>query len=498
MDTEREGAAIEMTQQEAAEKNTAENREDSIRREYGFAPDVKLKECRFCCVMIPKKAKVCPNCRMSLKRHWFRNLVAAVFAVAVIGGGGYYLSEHWGIMKDAVASVWRAQNGSAVPVMSVTTVDTAEMAANAAAVGPAEVTSLSEAELGQTVDLVQAAESTGNQTDHESKTANAVNTENTGNQTEALAGKAEQAAGTEGKEEPESSTDAESSVSTDRKTDAERMTETEDGADPESSLDAETANSRKSATDGGDGKSTEAAAGGAEDEKDAGTREDSEDRIESETRKDTENADRAEEQKDVEDKTDHSAEEETAAENEAVSSAAQKAEKKGAEADDEAYTNGTADSRSKENTAKKDGGLTEEESADTEKQETAVSAKDMDRQEQEYREECTTVSYKAMLRDTESCLDTALTMEVQVVCQVNGGLFDDNIYYLCKAEDGNNITRYYIVRDDREADDTLILEGDMLTVFGQLFGTCKIPADLIETRPVVPAVSMLYYDLTGE
>ena len=196
MDTEREGAAIEMTQQEAAEKNTAENREDSIRREYGFAPDVKLKECRFCCVMIPKKAKVCPNCRMSLKRHWFRNLVAAVFAVAVIGGGGYYLSEHWGIMKDAVASVWRAQNGSAVPVMSVTTVDTAEMAANAAAVGPAEVTSLSEAELGQTVDLVQAAESTGNQTDHESKTANAVNTENTGNQTEAFAGKAEQAAGT--------------------------------------------------------------------------------------------------------------------------------------------------------------------------------------------------------------------------------------------------------------------------------------------------------------
>ncbi len=419
MDTEREGAAIEMTQQEADEKNTAENREDSIRREYGFAPDVKLKECRFCCVMIPKKAKVCPNCRMSLKRHWFRNLVAAVFAVAVIGGGGYYLSEHWGIMKDAVASVWRAQNGSAVPVMSVTTVDTAEMAAGAAAVEPAEVTSLSEAESGQTVDLVQTAESTGNQADHESKTANAVNTANTGNQTEALAGKAEQTAGTEGKEE-------------------------------------------------------------------------------SETRKDTENTGRSEEQKDVEDKTEHSADEETAAENEAVSSAAQKAEKKGAEADDEAYTNGTADSRSKENTAKKDGDLTEEESADTEKQETAVSAKDMDRQEQEYREECTTVSYKAMLRDTESCLDMALTMEVQVVCQVNGGLFDDNIYYLCKAEDGNNITRYYIVRDDREADDTLILEGDMLTVFGQLFGTCRIPADLIETRPIVPAVSMLYYDLTGE
>lgn len=58
--------------------------------------------------------------------------------------------------------------------------------------------------------------------------------------------------------------------------------------------------------------------------------------------------------------------------------------------------------------------------------------------------------------------------------------------------------RYYVVRDDRETDDTLILEGDMLTVYGQLFGTCEIPADLVETMPTVPAISMLYYDLTGE
>ncbi len=388
MDTEREGAGIEMAQQTAAEKNTAENREDSIRREYGFAPDVKLKACRFCCVMIPKKAKVCPNCRMSLKRHWFRNLTAAVFAVAVIGGGGYYLSEHWGIMKDAIVSVWRAQDGAAVPVMSVTTVDTTRMAAGAAAVEPAEVTSLSEAEPIQMMDAAQAAESAGNQAGDEANTVNSVNAEN---QSEALAGKTEEAADTEGKEE-------------------------------------------------------------------------------SEAGKDTGNAGRADVQKDVEDETDKSADEEIAAENEVVSSAAQKAEKKDAEG----------------------------ESAEIENQEAAASAKNMDRQEQEYREECVTVSYKAMLRDTESYLDTALTMEVQVVCQVNGGLFDDNIYYLCKTEDGNNIMRYYIVRDDREADDTLILEGDMLTVFGQLFGTCKIPADLIETRPVVPAVSMLYYDLTGE
>lgn len=166
MDTEREKTGIEMaqqeTQQDAAVKNATENREESIRREYDFAPDVKLKECRYCRVMIPKKAKVCPNCRMSLKRYWFRNLVAAVVVVIVIGVGGYYLSEHWGIMKDAVASVWRAQDDSAVPVVSVTTVDTTRMAAGASTVETAEVTNLSEAEPEKAAEAADRIEAQSN------------------------------------------------------------------------------------------------------------------------------------------------------------------------------------------------------------------------------------------------------------------------------------------------------------------------------------------------
>ena len=386
MDTEREGAAIEMTQQEADEKNTAENREDSIRREYGFAPDVKLKECRFCCVMIPKKAKVCPNCRMSLKRHWFRNLVAAVFAIAVIGVGGYYLSAHWGIMKDAAASVWMAQKQSALPVMSVTTVDNKELAASGTAVEPSEVTNLSEAESESVPDGAEHQEDAGEQTEGaKTETADAKKTTAVESKPDAKSAEDEQAKETAGTETAEDE-QAKETDGTDSQTDVESTTE----ADMQTDL----------------------------------------------------------------------------------------AKKE----------------RSQVTMAKQDSALSGEEDEGG----TDVPAKKMDRQEQKFREECTLIGYKSILRNIERYLDTALMVEVQVICQVDGGLFDDNTYYLCKTEDDNNIARYYVVRDDRETDDTLILEGDMLTVYGQLFGTCEIPADLVETMPTVPAISMLYYDLTGE
>ena len=398
MDTEREKTGIEMAQQEtqqnAAVKNATENREESIRREYDFAPDVKLKECRYCRVMIPKKAKVCPNCRMSLKRYWFRNLVAAVVVVIVIGVGGYYLSEHWGIMKDAVASVWRAQDDSAVPVVSVTTVDTTRMAAGASTVETAEVTNLSEAE-------------------------------------------------------PEKAAEAADRIEAQSNTHKAEIADAEAAAEEEKSTE--------------DGQNTGAA---AEEEKSTEDRQDTGAVEEEKSTKDGLDTRAAEEEKSTEDGQDTEA------------------------AEEERSTEDGQDTRAADKAI--------EDVGDAKSPGTAAYAKSMDRQEREFREECALVGYKSLLRDTEEYLDTALMVELQVVCQVNGGLFDENIYYLCKTEDGNNIVRYYIVRDDRETDDTLILEGDILTVFGQLFGTCKIPADLLETRPTVPAVSMLYYDLTGE
>ncbi|MDE6738548.1 MAG: hypothetical protein K2K07_05605, partial [Lachnospiraceae bacterium] len=119
---------------------------------------------------------------------------------------------------------------------------------------------------------------------------------------------------------------------------------------------------------------------------------------------------------------------------------------------------------------------------------------DMDVNEAAFRADCVWRDYKELLRN-EDYLGTAVWLEAEVICPVEGGLFDENIYYLCMAEESNGIERYYIIRDDRAEEQLLILEGDVLTIYGRLFGNCKLPASLIETRPTVPAISMLSCDL---
>lgn len=356
MDTER--AAIEMKEkeQDEAKRSEAEGREDSIRREYGFAEDVSLKECRYCRVMIPKKAKICPNCRMHLKRRWLRNLAAAVVSIAVIGVGGYYLLAYQDVIRDTV-SVWAAQDGSRAAGVSVTTVGATQTAAGA-----------------------EAAE------------APAV------------------------------------------------ITEQEKKKTPSEEADSE--QEKKAATSG---------------EADA----------------EREKKETAPEEADSEQKI----------KEQAPKTAAGQGEKEAAPED--LLEPGEKDSMPE--------GLIAQGKSDPES-----GAKTDGAQERSFREECKAVGYKTLLRDEASYLETPLLVEAQVLRQINGGLFDDNVYYFCEAEDNEGIIRYYIVRDDREEDTTLILEGDRLMVYGQLFGSCKIPADLMETRPTVPAVSMFYYDLIGE
>ena len=50
--------------------------------------------------------------------------------------------------------------------------------------------------------------------------------------------------------------------------------------------------------------------------------------------------------------------------------------------------------------------------------------------EEEFRDICERVDYKKLLRRQELYLDAAVTEEMTVMEQVDGGLFDENIYYL--------------------------------------------------------------------
>lgn len=456
MGTDRETEVTETADQDTTKK-TAGRREDSIRREYGFASDVELKECRYCRVMIPKKAKVCPNCRMSLKRHWFRNLAAAVFAVAVIGVGGFYLSEHWGIMRDAVMAVWMAQDGPAVPAVSVATVGAAEMAAGAAAAETSEVSVKAD------IDGKPETEEAAGQ-DSDGKTAG----------TDASSGTVLQEDGgtyEEGAGFP--------------------------GAGPDRAAgrqDADTAGGQDVQEDGGSGDTVNGS-NSVQDVSEGGSKggNTSSDKASGDNTSNRIKSDRTEKQGTEEAPLDPL---QAAEEPEGIGKdSRQKTEDTDSAADDAEDTDSAADDAEDTNNATDDAEDTD--NAAEEKKDT-VTDKNMDQEEKAFREDCITVGYKSLLRDSASYLDTALRVEVQVICQVNGGLFDENIYYLCMFEDKSGIERYYIIRDDREEDDTFILEGDTLTVYGRLFGSCRLPASLVETRPTVPAVSMLYYDLMEE
>lgn len=118
--------------------------------------------------------------------------------------------------------------------------------------------------------------------------------------------------------------------------------------------------------------------------------------------------------------------------------------------------------------------------------------------EEEFRNLCGKVDYRKLLREQDVYLNGAVTVELTVLAQIDGGLFDDNIYYICTAEDKKGYLRYYVIRDDRAEDDMLILEGDVLRIYGQFFDTCVCPSEFLETETEIPALAMVYCDLLEE
>lgn len=346
---------VEKLAEKPAEK-TIEAKNDSIRQEYAFASDVKLKECKYCRVMIPKNAKICPNCKMTLKSHMFIKTLAAVLVFAVIVAGGYCIFTYRELQPDPEAVALETQDETQAPIVSVNTVETTEAAAGAKVVEPTEV--VAPAVTVESPQFVPVVESVGT----------------------------EKSASNEAEQKEETKSAAESDNVKDKDV-TEEGESTEDKEKPDDKVDPEDRNA----------------------------------------------------------------------------------------VDDE-------------NTV---------EDEETEDDVSTTVLKAIDENEAAFRADCVQRKYKSLLRDEEYLETSVVVMGAEVVCQVDGGLFDENVYYLCREkENGNNC--YYIIRDDRNEDETLILEGDIITVYGQLFGTCKIPANLIETRPTVPAISMLTYDLLGE
>lgn len=436
----------------------AEAASDSMRQAYAFAADVKLKECKYCRVMIPEKARICPNCKSKLRKHILGKTVAAVLVIAVIGAGGYGLSAYLGWLPDSVVPVWLARQKPVEAVEATTAVEAAETAAGAKTVEPVDLLQPETAETqqgmtGQTV-RPEAAEVPQGMADQAARP-----------EMERASQAAEQNVRPETAEQPGDGTGLTAAEDTAADGLAKAVKDTENAMARAGEIDGS-----GTAKQDGNGKT----AAGNVTLKDGGTAPD--DRAEAD----------AEEGQD--DKTAMADEDSGQLNGDGVA----------AGDDDTEMGGGTAVNREDmvEETAKRSQDKSAEKTGKAAGNDEEPLDEEMDENEAAFRADCVRRGYKELLRN-EDYLGTAVWLEAEVICQVDGGLFDENIYYLC-VENENNIRRYYIIRDDRAADETLILEGDMLTVYGRLFGNCKLPASLVETRPTVPAISMLCCDLAEE
>lgn len=426
---------------EAAKESTAQTeraaaaKSDSMRQEYAFAADAKLRECKYCRVMIPKKAKICPNCKMVLKKYMG---VKAAAAVLVVVTAGYGLSAYAGLLPDYAVPAWMEKKPSE-PVLSVTTVEAPETAAGAQIVEPVDVAVAADPLQPDTAEAEpeeRIAWSVNDMTDVEPESENALSL--TVGQDILEAAKA-----------PNGNENAVKDIGSDSK---------EDEESGKIETTGNTAERVKAETD--DGKIAE------------------HDSEETEAVDNTTGRDSAEAEEN--NKTAVRDSEETGTTGNAAGS--------NNEEPKESNRTTTRDGKEPEIT---------DNSTDTEGEQddpAGAFSEDLDVNETAFRADCVRRDYKELLRN-EDYLGTAVWLEAEVICQVDGGLFDENIYYLCMEEDSSGIERYYIIRDDRAEDQLLILEGDVLTIYGRLFGNCKLPASLIETRPTVPAISMLSCDL---
>ena len=337
---------------------------------YTLESGVKMKPCKYCRVMVPKKAKICPNCKKKIKKNWLGFLVFLLIIVLLAGGGVYYYLY---LYEPALAMSTAATTGTETTTTDEAAKDTAT-----------NVTEDTTADTG-----------TADTTAEETKTdATAVNTD-TG------------VGAAEGK-------DTSKDTATDTSAATEEIAEVDLLNQP---LTEETV---------------------TENDKHTGT-----DTNQS-TAKDT----------DKDNSTDTKAD---ALENPL------------AVGDEE----------------------TEEEAAPEVIDPAAYS-------EEEFRAMCTSVDFKKLMRTPDTYLNQCLTLEVTIVAQVDGGLFDENTYYLVSTEDKNGVERYYILRDDRGEDAMLLFEGDVITVYGQMFATCKVPVEYGIRNNKVPAISIVYCDLEEE
>ena len=360
---------------EEQEKDTKEEAKAEDKNNVHFAgfqveDGTKMKACKYCRVMVPKSAWICPNCKMKIRRHWGR-LLAGILFVALLAGGAAYL-----ILTE---------NGNALMVSAGLTSDAGNAGTETATVAELQEDKAAQTESGQTGEKTEADTAVAGTA--EAKTQQAL-----GDVSKLASDIKLETAKADSKEKDQTSAQQDAAAAN------EDMIEEAFAITP------------------ADGEET-----GASDQSDKA----------------------------------------------------------------ETETTQSAEANAEGETAESDG-----ESAD------AVQAVDPAAySEADFKALCETIDYRSLMRGAQEYAGQCLKVEAEIREQIDGGLFDDNSYYLAAAKDAKGITRYYILRDDRGEDALPLFEGDTVLVYGQMFATCVPKSSELAADREVPAVTMVYLDL---
>ena len=359
---------------EEQEKDTKEEAKAEDKNNVHFAgfqveDGAKMKACKYCRVMVPKSAWICPNCKMKIRRHWGRLIAGILFVVLLAGGTAYLILT---------------ENGNALMVSAGLTSDAGNAGTETATVAELQEDKAAQTESGQTGEKTETTTAVAGTT--EAKTQQAL-----GDVSKLASDIKLETAKADSKEKDQTSAQQDPAAGEDMIEEAFAITPA-------------------------DGEET-----GASDQSDKA----------------------------------------------------------------ETETTQSAEANAEGETAESDG-----ESAD------AVQAVDPAAySEADFKALCETIDYRSLMRGAQEYDGQCLKVEAEILEQIDGGLFDENCYYLAAAKDAKGITRYYILRDDRGEDALPLFEGDTVLVYGQMFATCVPKSSELAVDREVPAVTMVYLDL---
>lgn len=143
--------------------------------------------------------------------------------------------------------------------------------------------------------------------------------------------------------------------------------------------------------------------------------------------------------------------------------------------------------------------VTKEESTKA-KEETTTKKKNAKKAKQAFIDKCKEYNYKDILRYPDKYKGKKIKVTVKIYQKFGGGLFDDSEYYRSYTNDDYDtwMNNEFVFTDERESDDTKLLEDDIIVIYGTYDGTKKIERALTNTDDEVPIIKAKYITITNK